>query len=169
MLFKIHLYVYSIYLPPKHGPNAKAHTNGSNGKPNVSLATNDTTTLTIIADTGILSKIAEANADIHKIINIAMAKRFFLSTNKIIFSVTSPIQVKRPKRSTHSIMTNMAAKNSNVVHSMRCIKCSISSRLSIISNAITPSKATQPSGSVLSWGTDCIKKQTITNTRAPQA
>lgn len=159
----------SSNLPPKQGPNAKAHTNGSKGKPKVSLATNDTTTLTIIAVTGILSKTADAKAEIHKIMNIAIAKRFFLSTHKIILSVTSPIQVNRPNRSTHSIITNIAAKKSNVVHSMRCIKCSISSRLSIMSRAITPSRATHPNGRVLSCGTDCIKKQMMTNTRAPEA
>lgn len=164
---KISLIFFNI--PPKHGPKAKAHTKGCRGKPNVSLATKDTTTFTIMAVTGILSKIADAKADIHNIMKMAMAKRFFLSTHKIIFSVISPIQVNRPKRSTHSIITNIAAKNSRVVHSMRCIKCSISSRFSIMSRAITPSRATQPKGSVLSWGTDCIKKQMMTNTKAPQA
>uniref|UniRef100_A0A1A9UPK1 Uncharacterized protein n=1 Tax=Glossina austeni TaxID=7395 RepID=A0A1A9UPK1_GLOAU len=108
-------------LPPKAGPKAKDQTNGSSGKSNVDLLTNDVTNFTIMTVTGTLSKMADAKADIHNIIKIDIAKRLRLSTHNIMDSVSSPIQLKRPNRSTHSIITNIAAKNNKVVHSILCI------------------------------------------------
>uniref|UniRef100_A0A1B0AT66 Uncharacterized protein n=1 Tax=Glossina palpalis gambiensis TaxID=67801 RepID=A0A1B0AT66_9MUSC len=156
-------------LPPKAGPKAKDQTNGSSGKSNVDLATNDVTNFTIMTVTGTLSKMADAKADIHNIIKIDIAKRFRLSTHNIMDSVSWPIQSKRPNRSTHSIITNIAAKNNKVVHSILCINSSRSSRFKIISKAIIPNNATHPIGRVLNRGTDCMKKQTMTNTSAPLA
>lgn len=56
----------------------------------------------------------------HKMIRIADAKRIRSSTSKIRVSVCLPIQLIKPSRAKHSIVTNIAPKNSKVTHSTCC-------------------------------------------------
>lgn len=135
------------YIPPKHAPNAIAHTNGCNGKFNAFFSANEIATFTIIVVNGILSTKADAIADTHKIIKIATANRDSSFTDNIIYSVWVPIQSIKPSSDRDSIKTNSAAKNNNVDHSTRAKTDSKSSRSERIRSSTAPNNAVQPSDS----------------------
>lgn len=54
----------------------------------------------------------------HRMMTIASVNRICSSASRIRYSVCLPIQWIKPRRAKHSIVMNMAPKNTNVTHSI---------------------------------------------------
>lgn len=86
------------FLPPMQAPNAKDHTKGCKGKPSSRFCARLVAILTIIVVSGTLSTKALANADTQSSNSIATANRDSSLTDRMIFSVCSPIHSMKPRR-----------------------------------------------------------------------
>lgn len=128
----------NVPFPPNAGPKAIAHTRGCRGNPSFVFPAKEITIFSIICVTGKDSTKADDKAETcfkrinfkvqlifffmiltHKMMMIANASRYSFETPLIIVSVPDPINAIKPIRSTASIKTNIAAKNSKVGHSTR--------------------------------------------------